>query len=145
MAELLRPEFNNNQATFPGPHDVKLDANVNGEVGCLLVTVSGYGRLPAAANAATGRMRGVIVDSADNTGGAQGAKTVTCRPGVYNFANSAGNPCTIADVGAKVYAEGVNTISRNSADGPPAGTLLEFNSDDPQGRPCKVALLCVTP
>jgi hypothetical protein len=143
MADVLRPEEDNNLATFPGPSKVKLDANVNGELGKMHVTVSGYGKVPAAANAATGVMRGVITDGNDNTGGAQGAKSVICRPGVYWFKNSAGNACTQATVGAKVYAEDGETISSNSADGPPAGILKEFDSTRSDGRYCKVALLCV--
>ena len=140
MADSYRPEDNNNLATFPGPHQVKLDANVNGELGKMIVTVNGYGRIPAAADAATGKMRGTIADAADNTGGAQGAKTVTAVPGVRRFKNDATHPCSAADVGKLVYASDGDTISVNSADGPPAGTLLEFNAADPMGRPNKVAL-----
>lgn len=142
MAEVFRPEFNNSLATYPGPHRVKLDAAVNGELGKMIVTVSGYGKVPAAANAATGKMRGVIVDGNDNTLGAQGALSVSVRPGVYSFDNDGADPCTQADVGTTVYATSGTAIGRNSANGPPAGTLLEFNSSDPQGRPCKVALKC---
>lgn len=142
MADVLRPDKSNGLATYPGPHTVKLDAAVNAEQGIMLVTVSGYGKIPAAANAATGKMRGVVVDSADNTSGAQGALSCTVRPGRYRFANSAGNPCSQATVGSKVYAADGNTISSNSADGPLAGVLLEYDASDAQGRPCDVALMC---
>lgn len=142
MADSYRPEDNNNLATYPGPSTVKLDSNVNAELGKMTVSVSGYGQVPAAANAMTGQMRGVNVDAVDNTGGAQGAKSVTCRPGVFRFKNDGTNPCTQAHVGTTVYASDGETISSNSADGPPAGMLLEFNSADALGRPCKVALKC---
>lgn len=142
MADRFSPEHNNGLATFPGPRKVLLDANVNGELGKMIVTVAGYGAVPAAANAATGKMAGIIEDAADNTGGAQGALSVTARPGVFSFANDATHPCTIAHVGFAVYASDGSTISNNSADGPPAGTLIEYDASDPQGRPCKVALKC---
>jgi hypothetical protein len=142
MADRYAPEDNNNLATYPGPSIVKLDANVNAELGKMTVSVSGYGQVPAAANAMTGQMRGINVDAVDNTGGAQGAKSVTCRPGVFRFKNDANNPCTQATVGATVYASDGETISTASADGPPAGMLLEFNAADALGRPCKVALKC---
>jgi hypothetical protein len=44
-----------------------------------------------------------------------------------------------------VYASDNLTVSSNSADGPKAGKLIGFYSDDPQGRPCEVALICNTP
>jgi hypothetical protein len=37
------------------------------------------------------------------------------------------------------------TVSTASGDGPKAGKLIGFYSDDPQGRPCEVALICNTP
>lgn len=140
MSEAYRPEFNNNLATYPGPSAVKLDAAVNGQLGQMIVSVAGYGQVPAAANAATGLMRGVIVDGNDNTAGAQGALSVTARPGVYAFANDATHPCVAADVGKTVYASDGVTISVNSADGPPAGTLTEYDASS--ATPCKVALKC---
>lgn len=145
MSDILRPERSNGLATFPGPRKVLLDAAVNAEQGKMIVTVSGYGKVPAAANAATGKMAGVVVESGDNTSGAQGALACMCRPGVYRFANSAGNPCSQATVGAKVYAADGDTISTASGDGPPAGTLVYYDSTDAQGRPCEVALVCFTP
>jgi len=42
---------NYGQNTAPGRVSVKLDAAVNGELGFMIVTVAGYGRIPAAANA----------------------------------------------------------------------------------------------
>lgn len=142
MSEIYRPEDSNNLATYPGPSVVKLDAAVNGELGKMIVSVAGYGQVPAAANKDTGTMRGVITEGADNSAGAQGALKVTARPGVYRFKNSGANPCTQAHVGSIVYASDGETISNAAADGPPAGTLLEFDSADSMGRPCKVGLKC---
>lgn len=142
MADTYRPEDSNGLADFPGPSTVSLDAAVNAELGKMLVSVSGYGQVPAAANAATGLMRGVVTDAGDNTAGAQGAQVAIARPGVYRFKNDGTHPCAQVDVGAKVYASDGETISKNSGDGPLAGTLLEFNAADGMGRPCKVVLQC---
>lgn len=142
MADAYRLEDNSNQALYPGPSKVLLNTSVVGLVGHMMVTVSGYGRVPAAADAATGVMRGVITDT-DGTAGDQTANhVVTCRPGVYRFANDATHPCAQSDVGALVYASSGIAVGNNSGDGPLAGTLLEYDAADPGGLPCKVALKC---
>jgi hypothetical protein len=145
MAESFRPEFNYAQAPSPGRTQVLLDANVKLYLGQMVDTVAGYARVPASGDAATGRMRGICETTTDNTGGAQGALAVSVRPGVYCFANSLTNPCSQATVGALVYAADGNTISTSSADGPKAGTLIEFLTSSPQGTPCKVVLICDMP
>lgn len=128
--------------TAPGKVAVKLDAAVNAEVGLMIVQVAGYGQIPAAANAATGRMAGVVIDAYDNTSGAQGAGSCAVVPVTAAFANSGTHACSQATVGALVYAESGTVISSNSADGPKAGKLIAFDSSNPQGRPCIVALDC---
>jgi hypothetical protein len=139
------PERNYGQNPAPGRTAVKLDAAVNALVGTMLVTVSGYGRLPAAANAATGRMAGIVENGADNSLGAQGDLTAYARSMVVRLQNDAGNACSQATVGSLVYASDNLTVSTASGDGPKAGKLIGFYSDDPQGRPCEVALICNTP
>lgn len=131
-----------NDPGVPQRRLVLLDAAVNGESGKMLVTVAGYGRVPAAANAATGRMAGIVVVPADNTLGAQGAEEAVTEDGEYDFANSGTHPCTQADVGGVVYAADGDTISNDATDGPVAGTLVAFNPPDPTvtGRPCRVRL-----
>lgn len=126
----------------PGKVSVSLDAAVNAEIGNMLVQVSGYGKAPAAANAATGRMAGVVITPYDNTAGAQGAGSCVCEPITAAFANSGSNACSQATVGALVYAADGVTISTASADGPKAGKLIRFDSSNAQGRPCIVALDC---
>lgn len=142
MSDSYRSEDNSNQALYPGPSIVQLNTSVVGVLGQMMVTVSGYGRVPATADAATGVMRGVIVDTDGTTGDQTANHVVTCRPGVYRFANDGTHPCAQSDVGAKVYASDGKTVGNNSGDGPLAGTLLEYNASDPQGLPCKVALRC---
>jgi len=129
--------------TAPGRKPVKLDASVNAQYGNMIVEVAGYGQVPAAANAATGKMAGIVLDEADNTGGAQGAKTCVVDVFTSSFAADATHPPTQADVGKLVYASSGTTISRDSGDGPPAGKLIEYTTSDPQGRPCRVALDCM--
>jgi len=110
-------------------------------MGYLVVTVSGYGTVPAAANAASGKLAGVCLDQADNTGGSNGAITVTCEDGTYDFLNDGTHPCAQADVGATVYASAKDTISNTSTDGPPVGKLVEFlATPDSPNRPCRVRL-----
>jgi hypothetical protein len=134
---------NYGQNPAPGRVSVKLDAAVNAELGFMLVTVAGYGRIPAAANAATGKMAGLVVQPADNSAGIQGALSVIVDVFTADFAADGTHPPTQADVGKLVYASSATTISNNTADGPPAGKLIAFVTGDPQGRPCRVALDCM--
>lgn len=135
---VIARQYGQNQA--PGLRLVKLDATVAVGIGNMIVEVAGYGHIPGAANAATGHMAGITLSSGDNTLGAAGAVSVDVEPCTANFANSVANPCTQAHVGKTVYASDAFTISFNSADGPAAGKLIEFNTSDIQGRPCRVAL-----
>ena len=135
---------NYGQNPAPGRHPVKLDANVNAEIGLMLCQVAGYGQLPAAANAATGHMAGIVLEPYNNTGGAQGAGSCVVDSITAFFANDGTHPCTQAHVGLTVYASSGTTISSDSADGPPAGKLISFDSSNQQGRPCEVALNCFT-
>ena len=141
-AFVIARQYGQNQA--PGLRLVKLDATVAVGIGNMICEVAGYGQIPAAANAATGHMAGITLSSGDNTLGAAGAVSVDVEPRTTNFANDGTHPCTQAHVGLTVYASDAFTISNNSADGPPAGKLIEFNSADIQGRPCRVALNCFT-
>ena len=134
---------NYGQNVTPGTVPIKLDANVVAPLGYMIVTVAGYGQIPAAANQATGHMAGIVQTPGDNTGGSAGDVTVVANPDTAAFANDGTNPCSQADVGELVYASSGTTISRNSADGPPAGKLIAYNTADVQGRPCVVALDCL--
>ena len=139
---VISRQYGSNEA--PGKRAVKLDATASVGIGNMIVEVAGYGQIPAAANAATGHMAGITLEVVDNSAGAAGALSVTVEPRTARFANDGGNPCTQAHVGLTVYASDEFTISSNSADGPPAGKLIRFDSTDYQGRPCEVALNCFT-
>ena len=143
MANSFVISRNYGQNLAPGTVAVKLAANVVADMGNMIVLVAGYGAIPAAANALTGNMAGLVIQPADNTGGAAGDVTAVCVPDTAAFANDGGNPCTQADVGNIVYASSATTISRNAGDGPPAGKLLAYNTSDIQGLPCLVALNCM--
>ena len=143
MAKSFVISRNYGQNLAPGTVAVKLAANVVADLGNMIVLVAGYGAIPAAANALTGNMAGLVIQPADNTGGAAGDVTAVCVPDTAAFANDSTNPCTQADVGNIVFASSATTISRDSADGPPAGKLLAYNTSDIQGRPCLVALNCM--
>lgn len=143
MAKSFVISRNYGQNLAPGTVAVKLAANVVADMGNMIVVVAGYGAIPAAANALTGNMAGLVIQPADNTGGSAGAVTAVCVPDTAAFANDSTNPCAQADVGNIVYASSATTISNNSADGPPAGKLIGYNTSDVQGRPCLVALNCM--
>lgn len=143
MANSFVISRNYGQNLSPGTVPVKLAADVVADIGNMLVVVAGYGQIPAAANAATGHMAGIVVTPADNTDGAAGDVTAVCDPDTAAFANDGTHPCSQADVGHIVYASSATVISNNSGDGPPAGKLIAYNTADTQGRPCVVALDCM--
>ena len=140
MAATYRPKCND-QGVAKRRY-VLLDTAVNAESGKMLVTVAGYGRVPAAANAATGEMAGIVVVPADNTLGAQGDLSAITEDGEYDFANSGTHPCSQADVGNTVYAASGDVISNDATDGPAAGTLVAYDPPDATvaNRPCRVRL-----
>ena len=141
-SDKYRPERSANLATFPGPVNVPMFASTTAYVGQMLVSVGGYGKHPDAANAMTGTMRGVVVDGAIESTGVNGGATAVCKPGVYRFKNHGTNPAAATNVPCVVYASDGETVSIDSADGPPAGTLIGFDANDPQGCPCEVVLKC---
>ena len=128
------------ERAVPNHQNVLLDAGQSVGQGYALVQVAGYGQIPSAANANTGTFCGVTMESQDNSAGAAGSQDpIGCEDGVYDFVNSATNPCSQADVGHKVYFEDFQTIGNNAAAGPPAGKLKEFNAlGAPPGAPCRV-------
>lgn len=143
MAQNYFIDRNHDTNLAPGRTPIALDAGVKAEYGNMIVEVAGFGQVPAAANAATGKMKGIVLEEADNTGGIAGAKVAVADVFTTSIAADATNPPTAADRGKIVYASSGTTVSRVSTDGPPAGKLIEYNNSDPQGRPCRVALDCM--
>lgn len=144
MAQSFVIARNYGQNPSPGRRAVELDANVNGEYGNMICEVAGYGQVPSTSNYNTGHMAGIVIDGADNTGGSAGDLSVVVDSFTADLANDGTHPCSQANVGQTVYASSGTTISATSTDGPPAGKLIAYVTDDPQGRPCRVALNCFT-
>lgn len=149
MSELLQPLVGN-LLGLEVLKDVKIGAGVNIEAGKIYVFVAGYLKVPAAANAATGKSPVMACESVDNTSGADGDKTVTVQRGFRLFmANNGTNPITQAHVGVSPgYLSSATTVSSNSADGPPIGqggapAVVSFNKQPPEGvygRPVEVEI-----
>lgn len=82
---------------------------------------------------ATGQIcLGRAEDLVDNTGGADGAKSVSVRAGVFKWANSAaGDLITIADVGNACYIVDDQTVAKTDAAGTrsAAGKIVAVDSD----------------
>ena len=71
-------------------------------------------------------------ETIDNTGGANGAVSVEVEKGVFRFGNSAGDPITIADIGATCYIEDDETVSKTNAGGNSqsvAGTIFDVDAN----------------
>lgn len=78
--------------------------------GALVVLVAGGWASPGAAATgliAVGRARCTV----DNTGGANGAKSVEVDKGTFRWANDAANPIAQANVGGEAYVLDDNTVS----------------------------------
>jgi len=103
------------------------------------IVVRNAGGFAAPASTALGlHALGVAQDAADNTGGANGAKTVDVDAGVYQVANSAaddeitaadiGNDCYLVDDQTVAKTDGTNTrsVAGKVRDVDAAGVWVEF-------------------
>lgn len=93
------------------------------------ITASGYVKQGALATGAPAI--GVAVTAADNTGGADGDKTVDVVQGDFQFANSATNTCTKIDVAKKAtaYIEDTGTVGNVSTGASAAGPIVDVNAN----------------
>jgi hypothetical protein len=66
-------------------------------------------------------------EQADNTGGANGARTVRVRRGVFKYRNSATDPITAADIGRQCFIQDDETVARTNGGNTrsPAGVIRE--------------------
>lgn len=97
-----------------------------------LVAADASGYATPGATATTLTALGRAEESVDNTGGANGAKSVTVRRGVFLFKNSAGDPVTQAELGKTCYIVDDETVSKSNAGGNTqsvAGKVLGVGSD----------------
>jgi len=95
-----------------------------GEV-VLRVTASGFVRQGGVVTSCTGV--GIAMADVDNTGGADGAKTVDVEQGEFLLDNVAGaNAVAAINLGANVYSEDQNTVTAQSANRSPVGPALSL-------------------
>ena len=70
-------------------------------------------------------------ETVDNSGGADGAKSVHVTPGVYKWANFGGDAVTQAEVGNECFITDDQTVSKTNGMGTKsaAGTVVQVDSD----------------
>lgn len=96
---------------------VPIAANVKIFAGAL-VAANATGYATPGATATTLTYLGRAEEYVDNTGGADGAKTVMVRRGrAFKFANSAGDAVTQAELGKTCYIVDDETVSKSNAGG----------------------------
>jgi len=99
--------------------------------GALVVAnANGYGAPGSVATTHT--YLGRADEAVDNTGGANGAKTVNVRRGkAFKWKNSSGDPVTQASLGKTVYIEDDETVSATDGTGTQsaAGKMILLESD----------------
>lgn len=96
-----------------------------------LVALNAAGWAVAAATATTLKARGVAQTLVDNTGGANGAKAVPTRAGLYKFVNLAADPITRADIGNDAFIVDDQTVARTNGTSTrsTAGKVRDVESD----------------
>lgn len=67
---------------------------------------------------------GIAMQDVDNTGGADGAKTIMVEQGEYLLDNHGTNTVTAANLGASVYSEDQNTVGNAAANKSPVGPAI---------------------
>lgn len=88
---------------------------------------SGYATPGATATDLLGMGR--AAETVDNTGGAAGALQVPIDKGVFHFANAAGDPVTIADIGNDCYITDDLTVSHTDTNQSVAGKVFDVDAN----------------
>jgi len=141
MAEIYRPSKQYPHGTAPGTRVIPMKGGVKIEKGHAVSVVGGYAKIPAGADAATGKIAGIADETVDNTAGADGALSIRVSGGgIHNFAPSAVNVPSAADLDKTLYFESGNVVGTASGSGVPGGRLLQVDADDPQGHTMRVAV-----
>jgi hypothetical protein len=95
--------------------------------GALVMVSGGYAE---EAGPGTGKIAlGVAQETVDNTGGANGAKEVLVRRGVFRFENDPADPVGPTELGKDVYATGPNTVAKGNLGRSKAGRALRIDGD----------------
>ena len=112
------------------------------EQGNVYVSVGGYLTVPAAANAATGFLPVLALETVDNSAGAAGDLSAQCTWGVeIDLPNDGTHPVAQNDVGKPGYLSSSFAVSDTSADGPPVQYIVEYNQPyQISGRPVRVKI-----
>lgn len=99
--------------------------------GIVVANATGYGTKGATATGLT--YLGRAEEFVDNTGGADGAKTILVRRGkAFKWKNSAGDAVTQAELGKTCYIEDDETVSKTNAGGntqSAAGKVVGIDND----------------
>ncbi|WP_035370903.1 DUF2190 family protein [Edwardsiella tarda] len=116
----------NDGKLFPVPCEAgaKIDAGH-------LVCVNSAGYAIAGAKASGNLLIGVCDEAVDNTGGAQGARSVMVRRGLAVFLeNNSGSAVTQAEVGKSCYLHDSVTVSKtDGGNAPVVGRVLTVSAD----------------
>lgn len=109
--------------------EIPLAANAIVYTGALVMVDAGY--LKPGAPSTTAIVVGRANNSADNTGGSDGDKTVTVEKGCFKFKNSGTDPITQADLFNDCYIEDDETVSKtnNTNTRIKAGQIVRVESD----------------
>lgn len=112
------------------------------EQGNVYVSVGGYLTVPAAANAATGYLPVLALETVDNSAGAAGDLSAQCTWNVeIDLPNDGTHPCSQTTVGKPAYLSSAFTASATSTDGPPVSYVVEYNQPyQISGRPVRVKI-----
>jgi hypothetical protein len=94
-----------------------------------LVVANGTGFAAPGSAAANLTALGRAEVSVDNTGGANGAKTVTVKRGVFKFENKAGDLVTQALMGKDCSIEDDQTVRATAAGSSRAGKVVGLDAD----------------
>ena len=96
-----------------------------------LVAVSAAGYAAPGAVSTTLKAGGRAEESVDNTGGADGARSVKLKRGVFLFKNAAADPLTIADTLADCFIVDDETVARTNGGNTrsKAGKALEIEAN----------------
>lgn len=76
---------------------------------------------------------GVAQETVDNTGGADGAKRITVRRGVFRFENDPADPVGTTELLKEVYISGPNTVAKTSPATAPRSPLGRLVAIDQYG------------
>lgn len=128
MVALSAPR--NTPRSTGGVRSIPLTANAKvfaGGMVAIAASTFGVAAAATAANVTVGRAE----ETVDNTGGANGAKSVKVRRGIFRYANSAaGDLVTRATIGKPVYVVDDQTVAATDNTGarPKAGTCFDVDA-----------------